>query len=83
LHGAFCLASPGRLTRRLTVADDLANAIRENAEGPAEAHGDVGGMKQQLPTQQIEAAKFLAAKDAMGRKNLGLTRVKIIPPGTV
>ena len=29
------------------VAEDLDQVIRESAEGPAEAHGDAGGTKQQ------------------------------------
>ena len=28
------------------MADQLENTIRENAQGPAEAHGDSGGMRQ-------------------------------------
>jgi hypothetical protein len=65
------------------VADDLADAIRTNAEGPAEAHGDAGGMKQHSLPDQIAADKYLASKNALAKKGLGLTRVKIVPPGTV
>jgi len=66
------------------VADDLENIIRENAAGPAEAHGDAGGMKQQLPTQQIEADKYLLGKGAMRRNPAkAFVRVKMIQPGTV
>jgi len=65
------------------VADDLEDSIRESAGGPAEAHGDSGGVKQHPLPDQIAADKYLASKKAMGKKGLGLTRVKIIPPGTV
>ena len=65
------------------MADDLQDAIRTNAEGPAEAHGDSGGVKQHSLPDQIVADKYLASKSAMARKGLGLTRVQIIPPGTV
>jgi len=65
------------------MADELDDAIRTNAEGPAEAHGDAGGMKQHSLPDQIAADKYLASKGAMARKGLGLTRVKIVPPGTV
>jgi hypothetical protein len=65
------------------VADDLGDAIRENAAGPAEAHGDTGGMRQHSLPDQIAADKYLAGKNAMGKRNLGLTRVKIVPPGAV
>ena len=65
------------------MADELDSAIRENAAGPAEAHGDAGGVKQHPLGDQIETDKYLAGKDAMAKKNFGLTRVKIVPPGTV
>ena len=65
------------------MADDLADAIRENAAGPAEAHGDSGGVKQQPLPDMVLADKHLGAKNAMTQKNFGLTRVQIIPPGTV
>ena len=65
------------------MADDLGNAIQQNAEGPHSASGDAGSMQQHSLPDQIAADKYLASKRAVGRKNLGLTRVKIIPPGTV
>ena len=65
------------------VADDLANTIRENADGPRSASGDSGSMQQHPLPVKIAADKYLASKNAMARKGLGLTRVKIIPPGTV
>jgi hypothetical protein len=40
-------------------------------------------MQQHPLPDQIAADKYLASKGAMARKGLGLTRVKIIPPGTV
>ena len=65
------------------MAEDLADAIRTNAEGPAEAHGDSGGMKQHSLTDQIAADKYLAGKEAMASAGLGLKVAKIVPPGTV
>ena len=65
------------------MADDLSDAIQQNAEGPHSASGDAGSMQQHSLPDQIAADKHLASKRAMGRKNLGLTRVKIIPPGAV
>ena len=64
------------------MADDLENAIRENALGPAEAHGDAGGMKQHSLPDQIAADKYLAGKRAMANPAKSFTRVKIVPPGT-
>jgi len=40
-------------------------------------------MQQHSLPDQIAADKHLAAKDAMRRKNFGLIRVQIVPPGTV
>jgi len=65
------------------MADDLDDAIRTSAEGPRSASGDSGSMQQHPLPDQIAADKHLAAKDAMSRKNFGLIRVQIVPPGTV
>jgi hypothetical protein len=65
------------------MAEELTDTIKRNAEGPAEAHGDAGGMKQHSLPDQIAADKYLANKSALGRRGLGLKRVKIIPPGSV
>jgi len=64
------------------VADDLEDTIRTNADGPAEAHGDAGGMKQHSLPDQIAADKYLAGKRAMASPGLGLKMAKIVPPGT-
>ncbi len=64
------------------MADDLEDAIRENAAGPAEAHGDSGGVKQHSLPDQIAADKYLAGKRAAADPAKGFTRLKIVPPGT-
>jgi len=66
------------------MADDLKDAIKQNAEGPAEARGDAGSVRQHGLKDQIEVDKYLAGKEA-GSKDpaKGFTRVKIVPPGTV
>ena len=83
MHGVCCLASPGRLSERRAMPYDLKDVIKQNAEGPHSASGDSGSMQQHPLPDQIAADKYLASKNAMARKGLGLTRVKIIPPGTV
>ena len=63
------------------MADDLKDAIKDNAAGPASA--EVDGVKTQqhpLP-DQIAADKYLAAKDARANPAKAFTRVKIVPPG--
>lgn len=63
------------------MADDLKDAIRENAEGPAKAAGDAGSMEQHKLPDQIAADKYLASKEAAKSKRRGLVFNKFIPPG--
>jgi hypothetical protein len=63
------------------VAEELEETIRENAQGPAKASGDSGSVEQHKLTDQIEAAKFLASKDAASSKTRGLKFNKLVPPG--
>ena len=63
------------------MADDLKDAIRENAEGPAKAAGDAGSMEQHKLPDQIAADKYLASKKAAKSKRRGLVFNKFIPPG--
>ena len=59
----------------------LDQTIRENAQGPAEAHGDAGGVKQHSLKDQIEADRFLASKQAVKSKSRGVRFTKLSPPG--
>ena len=63
------------------MADDLKDAIRENAEGPAKAAGDAGSMEQHKLPDQIAADKYLASKEAAKSKTRGLVFNKLVPPG--
>ena len=69
------------LTGDLNVADDLANTIRDNAQGPAKAAGDAGSVEQHKLSEQIEADKYLASKEAAKSKRRGLIFNKLVPPG--
>jgi hypothetical protein len=64
------------------MSDDLTDTILENAQGPAEAHGDAGGMKQHPLPDQIEADRYLESKKASRSKGLGIKLKKLVPPGT-
>ena len=64
------------------MAEDLDQVIRENAQGPAEAHGDAGGMKQHSLSEQIAADRYLEGRKATRRKGLGISLKKLVPPGT-
>lgn len=63
------------------MADDLKDAIRENAKGPAKAAGDSGSMEQHKLPDQIAADKYLASKEAARSKSRGLRFNKLVPPG--
>jgi len=63
------------------VSESLDETIRENAQGPAEAHGDSGGMKQHNLRDQIEADRYLESKKAVKSKGLGIGMKKLVPPG--
>ena len=63
------------------MADDLKDAIRENAEGPAKAAGDSGSVEQHKLPDQIAADKYLASKEAAKSKRRGLQFNKLVPPG--
>lgn len=63
------------------MADNLEETIRENAQGPAKAAGDAGSVEQHKLTEQIEADKYLASKEAAKSKRRGLVFNKLVPPG--
>ena len=65
------------------MADDLENTIRENAAGPKQASADGVSTQQHSLKDLIDADMHLASKGALAKKNFGMTRAKIIPPGTV
>ena len=71
------MASAGNLA----VADDLEQAIRDNAQGPAKASGDSGSMEQHKLADQIAADRYLSSKKAARSKSLGLRLTKLVPPG--
>jgi hypothetical protein len=65
------------------VPEDLTHTIKKIAEGPAEAHDEAGGVKQQPLPDVIETDKYLLSKAASKRPSLSLRKVRIIPPGSV
>lgn len=64
------------------MTDEITNSIATNAQGPAKAAGDAGSVEQHKLTEQIEADRYLAAKDAAKRKDRGLRFSKFVPPGS-
>ena len=63
------------------MADDLKDTIRDNAQGPAKAAGDAGSVEQHKLSDQIEADRYLASKEAAKSKRRGLVFNKLVPPG--
>ena len=63
------------------MSDDLDESIRQNAVEPAKASGDSGSVEQHPLSEQIAAAKFLAAQKAARSKTRGLQFSKLVPPG--
>ena len=60
---------------------ELDDTIRQNADGPAKVSGDAGSVEQHKLSEQIEADKYLASKEASKSKRRGLQFNKIVPPG--
>jgi len=63
------------------MAENLQDAILENAQGPAKAAGDSQSIEQHKLADQIAADKYLASKDAATSKRRGLIFNKFVPPG--
>ena len=65
------------------MADDLTDAIRDNAAGPSRASGDQISFQQHTPRDQIEADRYLRSCTAVTRTRRGLRLQKISPPGAI
>lgn len=65
------------------MAEELDNAIRDNASGPAKAEVDGTRVEQHPLPDQIAADKYLSQKAAGRNPAKALTRMKIVPPGAV
>jgi len=62
---------------------DLKDTIFDNASGPRRATGDSITVEQHSIREQIEADKYLSAKETAAQPKRALRFVKIVPPGTV
>lgn len=80
LVGAACAAT-GAVMPEST--DSLDQAIRDNAAGPKRAQGDAASVEQHGLKDQIEADRYLSAKDAAKKKGLGIKVTRAVPHGTV
>lgn len=65
------------------MADDLTEAIKTAAAGPAKATGDGISVEQHKLTDLIAASNHLAAQAAVKKKGRGFIFNKLEPPGTV
>jgi hypothetical protein len=74
----------GSIPAPASMADDLTEAIQQNAQGPASAEADGVKVTQHPLADQIAADKYLAGKDAVRRNPArAFARVKIVSPGAV
>jgi hypothetical protein len=63
------------------MTDELEDTIRQNAQGPAKVASDAGTVEQHPLSDQIEADRYLASKEATGKTKRGLRFNKLVPPG--
>lgn len=63
--------------------EQLDEKIKENAVGPKSAESDGQKVEQHSIEDQIEADRYLNAKKAVRKKNLGIRLGKLVPPGSV
>jgi len=64
------------------MGDDLEDAIRTNAEGPASASDETGGVTQQPLPNVIQADRYLLAKAGFkNRRSLDIRTTKLVPHG--
>jgi hypothetical protein len=66
----------------LADADDIADAISENAQGPASASNGPESMQQHKLPDQIAAQKFAASRGVSADPFTAVRRIKMEPPGT-
>lgn len=61
--------------------DAIEQSIIDNAQGPAKASDDTGSMEQHSLADQIEADRYLRARQASrAGRGLGIKLTKLIPP---
>jgi len=64
------------------MPDDLAEVIRTNAEGPASASDETGGVTQHPLPSVIQADRYELNKAAFkNRRSLGIRTTKLVPHG--
>lgn len=62
------------------MADEIRDAIEENAVGPAEVTVDGATRRQHSLREQIEADRYLTPASSKPARGMRIT--KLIPPGT-
>jgi hypothetical protein len=62
------------------MPDDLKDAIEKNAQGQKRAKGNVGEVEQHSLTEQIEADRYLASREAQGKPRKAVLRTNTARP---
>jgi hypothetical protein len=63
------------------MSDEVSDAIEAAAKSPQRVRTDAGEVEAHPLPDQIEAAKYLAAKEAASTKSRGLRFNQIVPGG--
>ena len=63
------------------MADELKDAIKDNASGPASAEVDGQRVTQHKLTDQIAADRYVKSSEAVAKGHRGLRISKLVPPG--
>jgi hypothetical protein len=73
----FLSSRPGTI-----MAQDVEQAIEENAKGPKRAKGDSGEIEQHTLTEQLGVDRYRKSEQAAKSKGLGVRMTKLVPPGS-
>ena len=64
------------------MTENLEESIRDGAKSPRRVKGDSGEVEQHSLRDQIAADQYLASKNAMKKKGMGVVFKKLVPHGT-
>ena len=65
----------------MATPEEIADAIGANATGPKQVVSDGVSVTQHPIKDQIDAAKFVGAKEAVKKKGFGIRYAQFVPPG--
>ncbi len=66
----------------MAIDDDIANKLKQNAQGPISVRGDSGEVTLPSLDDQIKADRYTKSNAAM-KSGKGMRFTKLIPPGSL